>query len=77
MLLSLPMAWAEEVSPDTIIASTPVDPPTQSENPYSITLEWQTTTYLLEKADTTLSGYTCDPTKTECKINPKITPTNT
>jgi endonuclease YncB( thermonuclease family) len=35
---------------------------------------WQQPTYLLEKEDTSKSEYTCDPERTECKINLLVTP---
>jgi len=35
---------------------------------------FQQPTYLLDKEDTTLLGYSCDPAKPECKINLEITP---
>ena len=35
---------------------------------------WQQPTYLLEKDDTSKSEYTCDPERTECKINLLVTP---
>ena len=37
-------------------------------------LEWQQTTYLLLKEDTSLAEYTCDPDQAECKINLFVTP---
>ncbi len=35
---------------------------------------WQQPTYLLEKDNSTLSAYTCDPEKTECRVNLLVTP---
>jgi hypothetical protein len=40
----------------------------------TIKKEWQSPSTLLLSADSSLSEYSCDPEKTECKINPKITP---
>ncbi len=40
----------------------------------SLLLEWQSPTYLIEKDDTSLTEYTCDPLQEECKINLKVTP---
>ncbi len=37
-------------------------------------LEWQQTTHLLQKEDTSLSEYTCDPEQAECTINFIVTP---
>jgi len=72
----LPLGDAEqtEVLPDPVV---PIDPPIVPPivaPTYSVVLEWQLATYLLAKEDTTLSEYTCDSSKPECKINLKITP---
>ena len=37
-------------------------------------ITWQQPTYLLEKDDLSRSGYTCDPEKSECRINMIVTP---
>lgn len=37
-------------------------------------LDWQLPSYIVGKEDTTLAQYVCDPEKTECRINPLITP---
>ncbi len=37
-------------------------------------ITWQQPTYFLEKDDTSKTQYTCDPTKSECKINLLVTP---
>jgi len=38
------------------------------------TREWQSPSFLLEKDDTSLIVYICDPEEVECKINLKIIP---
>ncbi|MEI6710803.1 MAG: hypothetical protein WCK88_00595 [bacterium] len=38
------------------------------------TFAWQQTTHLLQKDDTSLSEYTCDPEQPECKVNLQVTP---
>lgn len=38
------------------------------------TREWQSPSYLLEKENTSLTEYLCEPEEPECKVNLKITP---
>lgn len=37
-------------------------------------ITWQQPTYFLEKDDTSRTSYTCDPEKTECKVNMLVVP---
>lgn len=56
------------------IHHTPPEPEAINPEQIGLEVEWQTPTYLLEKADTKIFEYSCDPAQTECKINPKFTP---
>lgn len=51
-------------------------PPDTTIDPTRVITEiaWQQPTYLLEKDDTSKEKYTCDPEKTECKVNLLVIP---
>lgn len=72
----MPLGDAEQIdmpSDPVVPEDPPVVPPIVTPM-YSLLLEWQLATYLLGKEDITLSEYTCDPSKPECKINLLVMP---
>lgn len=61
------------VTREILLKNPPVDT-TIDPTRVTLTFEWQQTTYLLLKEDTSLVEYTCDPEQAECKINLLVTP---
>lgn len=61
--------------PDAVPAASGADMPPPAPAPARAQFAFQVPTYLLEKADSELGAYSCDPAKPECKVNLDLSPT--